>query len=93
MEMNFFGQKRLDYIRENKPILYTKLKTTGKLQEHIQTLQQQAEELWNRLIEQNKASWGLTEQLKADDPMKWIGLITNLRETMRLQVLLDLIYN
>ena len=48
--------------------------------------------MWDRLIEQNQASYGLTEELKQCDPMQWIGRMTNLRETTREQVLQDLIY-
>ena len=93
MELNFFGRQRLDYIKKYRPGYYTEMGMQGKLREHLQTLQTQAEDRWELLIEQNQESWGVTEELKASDPVKWIGLMTNLRETMREQVLNEMIYN
>ncbi|MDE5985372.1 MAG: TnpV protein [Eubacterium sp.] len=93
MNLNFFGQKRLDYLKEHRPIQYNEMATQGTLQEHIMSIQEEAEQKWQLLMEQNQKEWKLTEQLKTENPEEWIGLMTNLKEEMRVQVLQELIYN
>ena len=67
-----WGQRRLRYLREHRPILYTNLKTTGQLRFHLADVEEQANALFLRLVKDYAASEGFTEQLKAEEPMAWV---------------------
>ena len=67
-----WGQRRLRYLREHRPILYTNLKTTGQLRPHLADVEEQADALFLRLVKDYAASEDVTEQLKAEDPMEWV---------------------
>ena len=70
-----YGRMRKAYLREHRPILYNHLLLSEKLYPHLlevdETAQSRLEQLMPRLAE----SAGATEQLKASDPMKWVGLM------------------
>ena len=74
-----FGMLYHDYLRKHKKITYSGLMLSGKLKEHIEDVDRQAEELFSQLVEQMKQAEGVTEQLKATDQLKWIGLMNNIR--------------
>ena len=74
-----WGQRRLRYLREHRPILYTNLKTTGKLRSHLADVEEQANALFLRLVKNYAASEGVTEQLKADEPMEWVRRMNGIR--------------
>lgn len=65
-----WGQCRLHYLREHRPILYTNLKTTGQLRSHLADVEEHANALFLRLVKDYATSEGITEQLKADEPME-----------------------
>ena len=60
------------YIREHKKALYTSLLTSGKLQSYLADVEEQAQELFDRLMKQLAEREGVTELLKADNHMEWI---------------------
>ena len=66
------GQRHLRYIREHKKALYTSLLTSGKLQSYLADVEEQAQELFDRLMKQLAEREGVTELLKADNHMEWI---------------------
>ena len=74
-----WDQRRLRYLREHRPILYTDLKTTGKLRSHLADVEEQANALFLRLVKEYAASEGVTEQLKAQDAMEWIRKMNGIR--------------
>ncbi len=73
------GQRRMRYLREHRPILYTNLKTTGRLRYHLADVEEQANALFLRLVNDYAASEGVTEQLKAEEPMEWVRRMNNIR--------------
>ena len=75
-----WGQRRLHYLREHRPILYTNLKTTGQLRSHLADVEEQANALFFRLAKDYAASEGVIEQLKAEEPMEWVRRMNNIRE-------------
>jgi len=87
-----WGQRRLRYLRVHRPILYTNLKTTGQLRSHLADIEEQANSLFLRLVEDNAASEGLTEQLKAENSMEWVRRMNNIRVRAREIINNDLIY-
>ena len=74
-----WGQRRLRFLREHRPILYTNLKTTGQLRSHLADVEEQANALFLRLVKDYAASEDVTEQLKADDPMEWVRRMNGIR--------------
>ena len=80
VEIGVWGQRHLRYIKQNRKILYLNLLTSGKLNRYLADLDKQAEELFSRLLKQMAAEReGITEQLKADNQMEWVGRMNNIR--------------
>ncbi len=74
-----WGQRHLRYIRQHKKVFYTDLLTSGKLQFHLADVEKQAQERLERLIEGMKQAQGITEQLKVENALEWIGRMNNIR--------------
>ena len=87
-----WSQRRLRYLREHCPILYTNLKTSGQLRSHLADVEEQANILFLRLVKDCAASEGVTEQLKAEEPMEWVRRMNNIRVRAREIINNDLIY-
>lgn len=68
------------YIRQHRKVFYTNLLTSGRLNGYLADIDRQAEALFFRLVEQMAESEGITEKLKAEHPMEWIGKMNVLRE-------------
>ena len=74
-----WGRMHRDYLREYKPIQYNCLLLSGKLWTYLADLNEQAQDRLERIIEQMKAAEGITEVLKASDPMAWVQRMNNIR--------------
>ena len=77
-----WGQRHLRYIREHKKALYTSLFTNGKLQSYLADVEEQAQELFDRLMKQRTEREGITETLKADNQMEWVQRMNALRSAV-----------
>ena len=77
-----WGRRHLRYIREHKKALYTSLLTSGKLQSYLADVEEQAQELFDRLMKQRVECKGITETLKADNQTEWVGRINALRSAI-----------
>ena len=77
-----WGQRHLRYIREHKKALYTSLLTNGKLQSYLADVEEQAQELFDRLMKQRTEREGITETLKADNQMEWVQRMNALRSAV-----------
>lgn len=88
-----FGVMYHDYLRNHKKVEYSGLLLSGKLKEHIEDIDRQAEEMFSRLVEQMKQCEGVTEQLKATDQMAWIGAMNNILNRAMKIVMKEIIYN
>lgn len=86
-----FGLMYLDYLRNHKKVEYLGLMLSGKLKDHIEDIDRQAEEIFSHLVDQMKQAEGVTEQLKATDQMAWIGAMNNISSRANEIVLSDLI--
>ena len=75
-----YGQRRRVYLKEHHRVLYYNLLTAGTLDGHLADIEEQAQELFLRLVEQCADTEGVTEALKADDPMAWVRKMNNMRE-------------
>lgn len=90
--IGIWGQRHLRYIRKHKVCLYAELLTTGKLNDYLADLNEQAEELFSRLVKQLAEKEGLTEALKAENQMLWVQKMNSIRNTAMEVVSNDLIY-
>lgn len=88
-----WGQRHLRYIRQYKRILYTNLLTSGKLNSYLADVDEQAEDLFFWLVKQIVDRECVTEQLKADNQMEWVGRMNNIRSRAAEIVNANLIYN
>ena len=78
-----WGQRHLRYI---------KLLTSGKLQSHLADVEEQAQELFDHLMKQRAEREGITEKLKADNQMEWVGRMSNLRSAVTETVNAEVIF-
>ena len=74
-----WGQRHLRYTRKHKVSLYAELLTTGKLNDYLADLNEQAEALFSRLVKQLSEKEGVTEALKAENQMLWVQRMNNIR--------------
>ena len=79
--IGIWGQRHLRYIRQHRKVFYTNLLTSGRLNGYLADIDRQATELFFRLMEQMAEHEGITEELKAEHPMEWIGRMNALRES------------
>ena len=90
--IGIWGQRHLRYIRKHKVSLYAELLTTGKLNDYLADLNEQAEELFLRLVKQMAESEGVTEAHKAENQMLWVQKMNNLRNAAMEILSNELIY-
>ncbi len=87
-----WGQRHLRYLKQHHKVLYTNLLTSGKLNNHLAELDKQAEDMFFRMVKQLAEKEGVTEKLKADNQMEWVGRMNNIRNRATEIVNADLIY-
>ena len=90
--IGIWGQRHLRYIRKHKVSLYAELLTTGKLNDYLADLNEQAEAMFSRLVKQLSEKEGGTEALKAENQMLWVQKINNIRSAAIKIVSSGLIY-
>ena len=90
--IGIWGQRHKHYLKEHKKAVYTTMLMEGKLNSYLAEIDKQAEEMYLRLIEEMAKKQGVTEQLKAEQPMEWIGLMNNIQACAREVVNNDLIF-
>ena len=79
MHIGVWGQRHLNYLRENKRVLLSNLQISGKLNIYLADIDKQAEEMFSRLVSQMAEREGVTERLKADNQMEWVGRMNDIR--------------
>ena len=90
--IGLWGQRHLRYIKEHRKALYTSLQLSGKLNSYLANIDQQAEVMLSRLMEQMAQQQGVTEQLKASNQMAWVGRMNNIRASAMEIVNREIIY-
>ena len=88
-----YAELRREYLKKRRRVLYTNLKTSGKLTEHLAEIEQTAQRQMEQMVTQMAKENGVTEELKERDPMKWVGLMNNLQNAAEEIILKELIYN
>ena len=81
--IGIWGQRHLDYLKQYCKVTYTNLLTSGKLNAYLISIDRQAQERFERLIEDMKQAQGITEQLKSENALEWVGQLGNIRACAR----------
>jgi len=87
-----YGRLRKRYLHKHRRILYTNLLTTCTLNQHLAKIDQTANKRMEHLVKQMAVQQGVTEQLKAADQMKWVGLMNGIRQAAEENILDELVY-
>ena len=87
-----WGQRHRRYLKEHRRTTYAALFTNGKLNSYLTDIDRQAEEMFSRLVKQMAEAEGVTEKLKAADPMEWVRRMNNIRNRAMEIVNSELIY-
>lgn len=77
--IGIYGQRHLRYLKQYKRVTYTNLLTSGKLYSYLTDVNDQSQEMFDRLVKEMAAKEGITEQLKVEDQMEWVGRMNNLK--------------
>lgn len=91
-EIGRYGRMRWEYLKTHRRLEYIRLLMEGKLNEYLHEVDEECYERMELLVEQMKAGAGITEELKASDQMKWVGLMNNVRSVAEEIVLKELIF-
>ena len=87
-----WAQRRRQYLKQHHKILYYNLLTSGKLRFHLADVEKEAQSLFLRLVKEYAEREGVTEQLKAENPMEWVQKMNNIRNRAAETVYADLIF-
>ena len=90
--IGIWGQRHLRYLKNHRKVFYADLLTSGKLNCYLADIDQQAEQLFLRLVKQIADAEGITETLKASDQMEWVRKMNNIRSCAVEVVNSELIY-
>ena len=87
-----WGQRHKRYLKEHKRAAYITLLTSGRLNSYLADIEEQAQERFERIVEQMKQAQGITERLKADNAWEWVGRMNNIQACAREIVDKEIIY-
>ncbi len=87
-----WGRMRYKYLEKHRRVLFAKLLTTDTIHQHCKEIEDSATEQMEIIIEQMKRVQGVTEQLKSDDQMQWVGRMNNIRNQAEEIVIREIIY-
>ncbi len=87
-----YGQRRRVYLKKHHRVLYYNLLTAGTLDGHLTDIEEQAQELFLRLVEQYADAEGVTEAVKANDPQAWVRRRNSIRNRANEAVMQEIVY-
>ena len=88
-----YGQMRLNYLRENRSPMYQAMCLSGTLYPHLMEIEETAQKRLNTMLPEMKKSAGATEELKAADQMKWVGLMNSIQQSADEIIMNELIFS
>lgn len=91
-EIGKYGRMWWEYLKNHRRGEYIRLLMNGKINEYLHAVDEECYDRMELLIEQMKDGAGITEELKASDQMKWVGLMNNVRSSAEEIVMIELIY-
>lgn len=90
--IGIWGQRRRWYLKEHRQALYTALLLADKLNAHLSEIDKQAETMFSQMVNQMAEQDGITEQLKVDNQMEWVGQMNSARNRAEEIIYNELIY-
>ncbi|HCG36125.1 MAG TPA: TnpV protein [Clostridiales bacterium] len=90
--IGIWGQRHLYYIKQHKRSLYTDLKMSGKLNNYLADINEEAEEMFSQLVKQMANQQAVTEQLKAENQMIWVQKMNSICNSAREIINSELIF-
>lgn len=87
-----YGDLRLDYLKKHRRGTYTTLLTSGKLNQHLHEIEQEAKQMLATLLPELVRSRGITEELKATDQLRWVAEMNNAKAVAEEIVFRDIVY-
>ena len=87
-----WGQRHLRYLKEYRRGTYLSLLTSGRLNDYLADIEEQAQERFERIVEHMKQAQGITEWLKAENQMEWVARMNNIQSCAREIVDKEMIY-
>ena len=90
--IGIWGQRHLQYLKERKQFVYINLLTSGRLNEYLASVDEQAEDMFSRLAEEYADRQGVTERLKAENQILWVQKMNNIRMCVREIVEREILY-
>ncbi len=91
--IGMWGAMRRDYLKKHRQSLYYQLLLSGKLNDHLADIEEQAQDMMWTVTRQIAKAEGVTEELKRRDQMAWVGAMNNIQNRVRDAIREDLIYN
>ena len=88
-----YGRMRKDYLQKHRPMTFYSLLLTGKLYSHLLEIEETANRRMEQILPQLMEQCGVTEQLKAGDMMRWVGMMNNCKTRAEETILNELIYS
>ena len=90
--IGLWGQRHLQYLKEHKQFVYLNLLTSGRLNEYLANVDEQAEDMFSRLVKEYAERQGVTERLKAENQLLWVQKMNNIQACVREIIQIGLIY-
>ena len=90
--IGMWGRRYLRYIKEHRPVLHTTLLLSDKLNSHLVEIDNRATEMFDLIVKQLAEKEGITEQLKAQDQMAWVGAMNSIRNQAEEIINAEIIY-
>ena len=91
--VGLWGQRHLQYIKQNRKVFYLNLLTSGKLNGYLSVLDKQSDDMFSHLVKQMAEREGVTERLKAENQMEWVCRMNNIRSRAKEVVNNELIFS
>ncbi len=90
--IGIWGQRHLQYLKEHKQFVYINLLTSGRLNEYLASVDEQAEDMFSRLVKEYADRQGVMEQIKEENQLEWVGRMNNIRACVKEVVERKIIY-
>ena len=88
-----YGRMRRDYLKEHRPVLFNAMMVSGRLYPHLNEIEQTMNRRLEQMMPELMETAGVTEELKARDPMTWVGLMNNCKAQAEEILMAELIYS
>ena len=93
MPLNKYGRMRKTYLKEHRPVLWNRMLLNGTLDSHLREISETANQRLNQMMQEMAAAQGVTEKLKASDPMGWTQQMNSLKAQAEEVILTELVYS